>query len=251
MPNDDIGLVAMSNLAVLQVEDLVVKFGGVAAVDGVNLTLNRNELRCLIGPNGAGKSTLFKAIAGMVRPLSGRIWVKGNETTRLPPHLVARQGISVKTQVPSLLEGLTVYENLWIVARRKYRQHSCRKMIDPVMESVGISNDSTTIVNTMAHGRRQLVEFATALIAKPSIMLLDEPAAGLSDDEVEDFAKLLHTLPTQMSLLVVEHNMKFVRMIAQQISVLHKGRLLVSGEPDLVFNDTRVQEVYLGKEVTA
>ena len=241
----------MSNPAILQIEDLVVKFGGVAAVDGVNFNLNRNELRCLIGPNGAGKSTLFKAIAGLVQPLSGRIWVKGEETTHLPPHLVARRGISVKTQVPSLLEGLTVYENLWIVARRKYRRQSCRKMIEPIMESVGISNDSTTIVNTMAHGRRQLVEFATALVARPSIMLLDEPAAGLSDEEAGDFAKLLHTLPSRMSLLVVEHNMSFVRMIAQQVSVLHKGRLLISGEPDLVFRDPRVQEVYLGKEATA
>ncbi len=241
----------MSNLAVLQVEDLVVKFGGVAAVDGVDFILNRNELRCLIGPNGAGKSTLFKAIAGLVRPMSGRIWVKGNEITHLPPHLVSRRGISVKTQVPSLLEGLSVYENLWIVARRKYLRQSCRKIIEPIMEDIGIGKDSETIVNTMAHGRRQLVEFATALIAKPSIMLLDEPAAGLSEEEVIDFAKLLRTLPSQMSLLVVEHNMKFVRMVAKQVSVLHKGRILISGDPDFVFNDAKVQEVYLGKEATA
>jgi len=176
----------------------VVKFGGVSAVDGVDLTLNRNELRCLIGPNGAGKSTLFKAIAGLVRPLSGRIWVKGDETTHLPPHLVARRGISVKTQVPSLLEGVSVYENLWIVARRIYRRQSCRKMIEPILESVGIADESATVVSTLAHGRRQLVKFATALIAKPSILLLDEPAAGLSDQEVEDFAHLLHILPAQM-----------------------------------------------------
>jgi len=227
-----------------------VKYGGVTAVNGVNFTLRKNELHCLIGPNGAGKSTLFKAVAGIVRPSTGTIWVRGTETTRLMPHSVARLGVSVKTQVPSLLEGLSVYENLWIVARRHHTRHRCRKIIEPLMEKVGIANDSSKVVSTMAHGRRQLVEFATALIARPSILLLDEPAAGLSDEEVVDFAALLNSLPGDISLLVVEHNMKFVQMIAQRLTVLHKGRVLVSADTDTVFNDARVQDVYLGREAT-
>ncbi len=237
----------MAGSAVLQIEDLVVKFGGVAAVDDVSFALERNELHCLIGPNGAGKSTLFKAVSGIVRPAAGRIWIRGNEATRMLPHSIARLGVSVKTQVPSLLEGLSVYENLWIAARR-HSPRSRRKVIDPLMERVGIADEASRIVGTMAHGRRQMVEFATTLIAKPSIVLLDEPAAGLSDGEVEDFAALLNDLPSELSLLIVEHNMKFVKMIARKLTVLHKGRVLMSGGAESVFRDARVRDVYLGKE---
>lgn len=238
----------MPREAVMSIEGLTVRFDGVAAVDGVDFTLQRDELHCLIGPNGAGKSTLFKAVTGVVRPSAGKIWINGHDTTRLQPHAVARLGVSVKTQVPSLLEGLSVRENIWVVARRSNSAKRATQIVDRLMERIGIADDESRVVETMAHGRRQLVEFATALAANPSILLLDEPAAGLSEEELVGFASLLQQPTHSMAVLVVEHNMKFVRLIAERLTVLHKGRILANGEPEQVFNDERVQDVYLGKE---
>ena len=233
---------------VLSIEGLVVRFDGVAAVNGVDFELQRDELHCLIGPNGAGKSTLFKAITGVVNSSAGRIWINGHETTRLQPHSVARLGVGVKTQVPSLLEGLSVRENLWIAARRSNSTRRASQIVDELMERIGIAGDESRIVETLAHGRRQLVELATALAINPSILLLDEPAAGLSEEEVTEFANLLQERSRGMAILVVEHNMSFVRMVAENLTVLHKGQILAAGEPERVFDNERVQDVYLGKE---
>lgn len=233
---------------VLSIEGLIVRFDGVAAVNGVDFELQRDELHCLIGPNGAGKSTLFKAITGVVNSSAGRIWINGHETTRLQPHSVARLGVGVKTQVPSLLEGLSVRENLWIAARRSNSTRRASQIVDELMERIGIAGDESRIVETLAHGRRQLVELATALAINPSILLLDEPAAGLSEEEVTEFANLLQERSRGMAILVVEHNMSFVRMVAENLTVLHKGQILAAGEPERVFDNERVQDVYLGKE---
>ena len=233
---------------VLSIEGLIVRFDGVAAVNGVDFELQRDELHCLIGPNGAGKSTLFKAITGVVNSSAGRIWINGHETTRLQPHSVARLGVGVKTQVPSLLEGLSVRENLWIAARRSNSTRKASQIVDDLMERIGIAGDESRIVETLAHGRRQLVELATALAINPSILLLDEPAAGLSEEEVMEFANLLKERSRGMAILVVEHNMSFVRMVAENLTVLHKGQILAAGEPERVFDNERVQDVYLGKE---
>ncbi len=233
---------------VLSIEGLIVRFDGVAAVNGVDFELQRDELHCLIGPNGAGKSTLFKAITGVVNSSAGRIWINGHETTRLQPHSVARLGVGVKTQVPSLLEGLSVRENLWIAARRSNSTRRASQIVDELMERIGIAGDESRIVETLAHGRRQLVELATALAINPSILLLDEPVAGLSEEEVTEFANLLQERSRGMAILVVEHNMSFVRMVAENLTVLHKGQILAAGEPERVFDNERVQDVYLGKE---
>ena len=238
----------MSREIVLSIEGLIVRFDGVAAVNGVDFELQRDELHCLIGPNGAGKSTLFKAITGVVNSSAGRIWINGHETTRLQPHSVARLGVGVKTQVPSLLEGLSVRENLWIAARRSNSTRKASQIVDDLMERIGIAGDESRIVETLAHGRRQLVELATALAINPSILLLDEPAAGLSEEEVMEFANLLKERSRGMAILVVEHNMSFVRMVAENLTVLHKGQILAAGEPERVFDNERVQDVYLGKE---
>ena len=233
---------------VLATEGLTVRFDGVAAVDDVNFTLHLGQLQGLIGPNGAGKSTLFKAITGIVRPSSGRIWLMGQETTRMQPHAIARLGIGIKTQVPSLLQGLSVRENIWIVARRLNNARKTAQVVDRLVEQVGLTDEVSQVVETMAHGRRQLVEFATVLAASPAIVLLDEPAAGLSDEEVERFAELLKNLEHDLALLIIEHNLKFVRMVANELTVLHRGRILASGDTDAVLDDERVRDVYHGKE---
>lgn len=233
---------------VLSTEGLTVRFDGVAAVDDVNFTLHLGRLQGLIGPNGAGKSTLFKAITGVVRPSTGRIWLMGQETTHMQPHSIARLGVGIKTQVPSLLEGLSVRENIWIVARRLNNARKTTQIVDMLMEQIGLANEASQVVETMAHGRRQLVEFATVLAANPTVVLLDEPAAGLSDEEVERFAELLKNLEHDLALLLIEHNLRFVRMVAHNLTVLHRGRILATGDTETVLDDERVRDVYHGKE---
>lgn len=232
---------------VLSVEGLSVSFGGVLAVDNVSFSLKRQELHCLIGPNGAGKSTFFKAISGVVRPSSGRVWINGYEATRLPAHRVARLGVGIKMQVPNLLEGLSVEENLWIAARCRHSAREADDIVETLMNLTGIEKNRTSLVSDLAHGHRQHVELASALATKPSILLLDEPAAGLSETEVDELSSILQQLKNQTAILVVEHNTRFVRMIAESVTVFHKGRILTAGSPDQVFQNESVKNVYLGR----
>ena len=167
----------------------------------------------------------------------------------LRPHDVARLGVGVKTQVPSLLDGLSVLENAWIAARRTRTSAAADRVAESMLELVGISREARRTVGQLAHGRRQLVEFAVVLAAGPRILLLDEPAAGLTTVEVEEFAKRLREVRQKMAVLVVEHNMEFVRMLAETVTVLHRGKVLVAGSPETVFADENVRAVYLGKEI--
>ena len=239
----------MAGETILSVEGMSVRYGGVAAVDDVDFSLRRGELHCLIGPNGAGKSTFFKAIAGVVRPSAGRVWINRQESTRYPSHRVARLGVGIKTQVPNLLEGLSVHENLWVAARRHHSARESNRVVEALIDQVGIIGDHFRPVADLAHGHRQLVELACALAIRPSILLLDEPAAGLTETEVNELASLLHDLRHGMALLVIEHNTRFVRMIAESVTVLHKGRILATGSPEQVFENEHVRNVYLGREV--
>ena len=233
---------------VLSVEGLSVRFGGVLAVDSINFTLRRHDLHCLIGPNGAGKSTFFKAISGVVRPSSGRIWINGQESTRLPAHRVARLGVGIKMQVPNLLERLSVEENLWVAARCRHSAPKADQIVESLIDRIGINKYRSSPVMDLAHGHRQHVELASALATEPSILLLDEPAAGLSETEVNELSRLLQQLKKEMALLVVEHNTRFVRMIAESVTVFHKGRILATGSPDQVFQNESVKNVYLGRD---
>ncbi len=234
---------------VLEVENVTVRFGGVTALDNVSLSLRTGDLHCLIGPNGAGKSTFFRAVAGVQKIDEGRIWVEGCDIAGFAPHDVARLGVGVKTQVPSLLDGLSVLENAWIAARRTRTSAAADRVAESMLELVGVSGEARRTVGQLAHGRRQLVEFAVVLAAGPRILLLDEPAAGLTTVEVEEFAKRLREVRQQMAVLVVEHNMEFVRMLAETVTMLHRGRVLVAGSPETVFADENVRAVYLGKAI--
>ncbi len=233
---------------VLSVDGLSVRFGGVLAVDSIDFSLKRHELHCLIGPNGAGKSTFFKAIAGVILPTSGRIWINGHESTRLPAHRVSRLGVGIKMQVPNVLENLSVEENLWIAARCRHAAREADQIVDSLLDRVKIAGSRSAKVADLAHGHRQHVELASALATKPSILLLDEPAAGLSDTEVDDLGLLLQQLKRETALLVVEHNTRFVRKIAAAVTVFHKGRILAAGSPDQVFQNENVKNVYLGRD---
>lgn len=224
-----------------------MQFGGVVALDNVDFKLRERELRCLIGPNGAGKSTFFKCLAGMQTPTAGRFDIRGTETTRFKPHQIAALGVGIKTQVPCVMNGLSVRENLWLAARRRLSASASDELVGHTLERVGIANLEHTRVELLAHGKRQLVEFALVLAMQPWLVLLDEPAAGMTNEEVERAAEIILEINRTATVVVVEHDMNFVRRIAQGVTVFHQGKVLIEGDVGTVLSDARVRDVYLGR----
>ncbi len=232
----------------VETSGLQMSFGGLAALDGIDFKLHHGELRCLIGPNGAGKSTLFKCLTGEHRPTGGDIWLGGNNITGWLPHQIARLGVGVKTQVPSVMDGLTVAENLWVVAYRVQPTASgSRRLVDRALETHGLGEIAHKALGTLAHGQRQRVEIACVLTSRPRLCLLDEPAAGMDEAEVEWLAGTLEEMAGSSTVVVVEHDMQFIRQIARQVTVFHQGKVLVEGEASEVMADSRVREIYLGE----
>ena len=233
--------------AVLETVDLSIRFGGVQAVRGVNFTLAERELRCLIGPNGAGKSTLFKLLTGQLRPTAGRILFRGHDITGDHTHAIARRGIGIKTQVPSLFDGLTVREHLWLSARRTSPAGRTGEIVDAILERIRLTSVADGVVGQLSHGLRQWVELGTVLAGNPALILLDEPAAGMTHDEVARTAELVRDINRTHALIVVEHDMQFVKMIARTVTVMHQGAVLVEDTMDRILKNSAVRDVYLGK----
>lgn len=234
--------------AVVETIELTKRFGGVTAVDRVNFRLGERELRCLIGPNGAGKSTFFKCLTGQY-PLdhgSGRILIRGNDVGGLRPHHIVRMGVGIKTQVPSVMNGLTVMENLWLAARRTHGWDRCGAEVQRVVEEVGLGEIARRTVGELAHGQRQMVEIGIVLAQEPWLVLLDEPAAGITGAEVERLVSLIRQINKTASVIVVDHDMEFVRMLGADITVFYQGAVLTEGHVDDVLADARVREVYIG-----
>ena len=233
----------------VEVRELTMQFGGVRALDQVSFELGRRELRCLIGPNGAGKSTFFKCLAGLLAPTSGEILIRGENTTGWLPHRIARLGIGIKTQVPSVMNGLTVRENIWLAAKRDSTANDANRMASSIAARVLVEDVLNEQVETLAHGKRQLVELAIVLAGKPWLVLLDEPAAGLTAIEVDRMIEVINDINTEAALIIVEHDMHFVRRIAQQVTVFHQGRVLIDEDVDQVMSNPDVRDVYLGKQL--
>jgi branched-chain amino acid transport system ATP-binding protein len=233
--------------ALLQIVGLSIRFGGVEAVRGVNLTLAERELRCLIGPNGAGKSTLFKLLTGQLTPTAGRILFRGDDITGHHTHAIARRGIGIKTQVPSLFDGLSVREHLWLSARRTNPAGRAARIVDEILTRIGLTSVADGMVGQLSHGLRQWVELGTVLAGNPELILLDEPAAGMTHDEVARTAELVREINRTHALIVVEHDMQFVKMIASTVTVLHQGAVLVEDTMDRILKNSAVRDVYLGK----
>lgn len=235
----------------LKTEHLTMRFGGVVANDDINFTLQEMELRCLIGPNGAGKSTFFKSLTGQQKPTSGSIAFRGQPITGQLPHQIARMGIGIKTQVPNVFNGLTVRENIWLAARRKSTPGSLPKLVAEVLELTRLGPEAERIVATLSHGQRQWVEIGMVLAAEPDLILLDEPAAGMTDEETLRTADIIRDINKSRAIMVVEHDMAFIRLIAKTVTVFHQGRVLMEDTVDKVLADQRVRDVYLGKKVAA
>jgi branched-chain amino acid transport system ATP-binding protein len=237
----------MKPKAIIETQGLVMRFGGVEVLGGIDFAIAYGELRCLIGPNGAGKSTFFKCITGQLKPTAGSIKFKDESVTAADAASIARRGMGIKTQVPSLYDGLTVREHIRLAASRRLFRHEVPSAVDEVLERFTIQHLAAQIVGRLAHGQRQLVEIAMVTASDPDLILLDEPAAGMTHQEVERLAELIHDLKGNHSLIIVEHDMQFIRMIAQEVTVFHQGRTLLEGDVQHVMSDERLRDVYLGR----
>lgn len=235
----------------LQTSGLTIRFGGVTAVNAVDFTLKEAELRCLIGPNGAGKSTFFKLLTGQLRPSDGHVRLRGQDISGSLPHQIARQGVGIKTQVPNVFNALTVQENLWIAARYKHTPDFAAELTESILLKLRLTAIANKEVGQLAHGQRQWVEIGTVLAGEPDLILLDEPAAGMTHDEVERTAELILEINKTRALIVVEHDMQFIKMIAKTVTVLHQGAVLIEDDVQVVMRDPRVRDVYLGKGLAA
>ena len=237
--------------ALIETRGLGMRFGGVRAVQGVNFTLAERELRCLIGPTGAGKSTFFKMLTGQLQPTEGVVLHRGDDISRTQAHEIARRGIGIKTQVPSVFDGLSVRENLWLAARRIHTGRAARDAVDTMMERIGLTAIAERIVGQLAHGQRQWVELGVVLSTDPELVLLDEPAAGMTHEEVQRTAALIREINKTKALIVVEHDMQFIRMIAKTVTVFNQGEVLVEDDVEKILHNPRVRDVYLGKKAAA
>jgi branched-chain amino acid transport system ATP-binding protein/urea transport system ATP-binding protein len=236
----------MSGDVILETRDLERHFGGVRAIAGVNFRLRRGELRCLIGPNGAGKSTFFKMLTAQVRPTSGQILLNGRDVTRAEPHEISRLGVGIKNQVPSVFDGLSVYEGLWLSAIVRHAPRQAEALVDELLQRLGLGAIAERLVGTLAHGQRQWVEFGMVMALQPTVILLDEPTAGMSVEEVRRTAELIREVNKTATMIVVEHDMQFIRDIASVVTVFHQGRILLEDTMANVQLNQRVRDVYLG-----
>ena len=233
---------------VVETHELTMRFGGVTAVDRVNFSLQERELRCLIGPNGAGKSTFFKCLTGQyaLRSENGRVIIRGTDVTGWNTHDIVRLGVGIKTQVPSVMNGLTVQENLWLSARRVHGWAGAGAAVEQISVELQLADQLRQLVGELSHGQRQMVEIGIVLIQHPWLVLLDEPAAGMTGNEVDRLIGVIQRINQAASVIVVDHDMEFVRMLGSRVTVFHQGSILLEGPAEKVLVDPAVREVYIG-----
>jgi len=241
---------------ILYLEDVSVSFDGFKALNNLSLYIDDGELRCLIGPNGAGKTTLMDVITGKTRPDTGSVFFGQTiDLLQMDEPAIAQAGICRKFQKPSVFDALTVFENLELALKADKRTWSTlffrlsgeqHGRIDEVLATIGLTEAKQRRAGILSHGQKQWLEIGMLLMQEPKVMLVDEPIAGMTHQEVERTAELLLSLQGKHSIVVVEHDMEFVRSIARKVTVLHEGSVLTEGTMDDVQNDPRVIQVYLG-----
>ena len=241
----------------LQLDKINVTFDGFRALTDLSLQIGAGELRCIIGPNGAGKTTLMDVITGKTRPDNGQIlYDQQQDLTRLSPVEIARRGIGRKFQKPTVFEALSVFENLEIALKADKSVWAClrarlsgeqRDRIDEVLTLLRLTAQQQRQAGLLSHGQKQFLEIGMLLVQQPHLLLLDEPAAGMTDAETEYTAELFRSLAGRHSLMVVEHDMGFVETIADRVTVLHQGQVLAEGSLREVQANERVIDVYLGR----
>ncbi|MBT2771953.1 urea ABC transporter ATP-binding protein UrtD [Halomonas sp. ISL-60] len=243
---------------ILYMEDVTVSFDGFKAINNLNLTIDDGELRCIIGPNGAGKTTMMDIITGKTRPTSGSVWFGSRHNLlHMNEPDIASLGIGRKFQKPTVFEALSVFENLELAMAADKRifptltarmTGEIKDRIDEVLETIGLTALRHHPAGILSHGQKQWLEIGMLLMQRPRLLLVDEPVAGMTEQEMERTAELLTGLAGKQSVVVVEHDMGFVRSIARQVTVLHQGSVLAEGSMDQVSSDPKVIEVYLGAD---
>lgn len=242
---------------VVQVRGLVRQFGGLRALDGVDLDIRAGEILGIIGPNGAGKSTLFNVVSGLLRPTEGRVYLRGRDITGLAPHHVCRLGVGRKFQVPSCFSGLTVRQNVQVAALGRWPISRLVRVgsdisersrhVGDLLDRLGLASKADLEAGALSHGERQWLEIGMVLANGCEVLLLDEPTAGMTLAETRRTERLLRDLGETHTIAVIEHDIHFIREVAQRVVVLHRGRVLASGTIDVVERDDRVRDVYLGR----
>jgi branched-chain amino acid transport system ATP-binding protein len=246
----------MPETVLLRTERLTRAFGSLVAVDGVDVTIRRGELRSIIGPNGAGKTTFFRLISGEMTPSSGRIFFGERDITGLPQHAVARLGIAKSYQITNVFPHLSVHENVRVAVQgparafdfwsRADRLDDVRARASALLQTVGLTAKSDQLAAHLSHGEKRHLEIGIALAAEPTLLLLDEPTAGMSPEETDETMRLIRKLAAGRTVILVEHKMKVVMKISDRITVLHQGQVLAEGTPEEIRANARVQQTYLG-----
>ncbi|WP_413992262.1 ATP-binding cassette domain-containing protein [Labrys okinawensis] len=240
----------MNGSPILATRGLVKRFGGVAAVDGVDLAVMAGEIRCLIGPNGAGKSTLFKCLTHQHQPTSGHVLFNGRDLRGLPTHRIARLGIAIKNQIPSVYANLSVRENIRLAALpRGLAKRELGKVVELTLNEIGFDDPlAKQSAATLSHAHRQWCELGMLLASNPRLALLDEPTAGMTRDEMLKTVDIIKRLNAHATVIVVEHDLEFIARLAQRVTVLHRGRVLVEDTMDKIEANETVRDIYLGRK---
>jgi branched-chain amino acid transport system ATP-binding protein len=240
---------------VLCTEDLTIRFGGLTALNKINVDIRRGEIRAIIGPNGAGKSTFFNCVTGVLRPTSGRIMLNGNDITGLPPNLISQAGVARSYQITNILPNASALENVRIAVQSRrhgwnmLRHHDAFPDLiakaEAVLRSVGLAAKADELAANLSHGEQRNLEIGIALATEPQLLCLDEPTAGMSAAETHDTIALVREIAKNLTILIVEHDMQLVMGLADRITVFNYGAVLAEGPPAEIQSNPRVLEVYL------
>lgn len=244
----------------LATKNLTKKFGGLTPTNNLSLKIMEGQIHCIIGPNGAGKSTLFNLITGFLKPTSGEIWFMDKKISNLPPHKICQLGIGRKFQVPSVFYGVTVEDNLLMAASGKNKffksfqrdSQTAKDLVVNVLDWIGLTEKLHMNAEMLSHGEKQWLEIGMVLANEPKLILLDEPTAGMTNEETSSTVRLIKSIAEHVTVVVIEHDMSFIRNIAAcergKITVLNQGALLTEGRLEEISQDKRVKECYLGKK---
>jgi len=246
----------MPGPVLLRTEALTRSFGSLLAVNRVDFTVYTGELRSIIGPNGAGKTTLFRLISGEMKPSAGRIWFQDKEITGRPQHMVVRLGVAKSYQITNIFPHLSVLENVRVAVQGHARAFNfwthaarlpgVREKAQALLVTIGLADKAAELAATLSHGAKRHLEIAIALASDPTLLLLDEPTAGMSPEETDETMVLIRELARGRTVVLVEHKMKLVMKISDRITVLHQGAFLAEGTPDEIRANPTVQQTYLG-----